>query len=259
MRLYAANILTREAINTVGDHLKDLDFSDENLLEKEDLGIGMNTWASISALEEEYDTAPFFNAVMKFYIATITKMIKKFPFGDTLLQDLGILVPDKVATYSVDTVVRLARRFPQLELCDPTSLDQLREEFLDFTLSPTDLPTQTEYSAADKSKKPCIGKYWWEVSKIVTLHGQPRFPLLFKLMAGLLTIPASNADSERGFSMLRKIHTDQRSNLNQSTIIALMSLKLNSDSCCYNSELSEDLLKCCKKATNKFLSSSSSS
>ena len=78
-------------------------------------------------------------------------------------------------------------------------------------------------------------------------------------MAGLLTIPASNADSERGFSMLRKIHTDQRSNLNQSTIIALMSLKLNSDGCCYNSELSEDLLQCCKKATNKYLSSASSS
>ena len=44
---------------------------------------------------------------------------------------MGILVPGKVATCSVDTVVRLAR---QLELCDLSSLDQLREEFLDFTL-----------------------------------------------------------------------------------------------------------------------------
>ena len=93
--------------------------------------------ALISVLKEEYDTTPFFNAVRKLYIASITKklMIKKFLFGDTLLQDLGILVPGKVATYSMDTVVRLARRFPQLELSDPTSLDQLREEFLDFTLS----------------------------------------------------------------------------------------------------------------------------
>ena len=51
-----------------------IDFSDENLLEKEDLGIGTNTWASIAALEEEYDTAPFFNAVMKFCIVTITNL-----------------------------------------------------------------------------------------------------------------------------------------------------------------------------------------
>ena len=174
-------------------------------------------------------------------------MIKKFPFGDTL-QDLGVLVPDKVSTYSVETITRLAKRFPQLGLSDPTSLDHLREEFLDFTLSPGDLPAQTEYTTADKTKKPCIGKYWWEVGKIVTLYGKPWFHSLYKLMIGLLTIPASNADSERGFSVLRKIHTDQRSNLNQSTIIALMSVKLNSDDCCYNCELSDDL-KQCKKAT----------
>ena len=75
-------------------------------------------------------------------------MIEKFPFGDTLLQDLGVLVPDKVSTYSVETIVRLAKR-----LSDPSSLDHLREEFLDFTLFPGDLPAQTEYTAADKTKK----------------------------------------------------------------------------------------------------------
>ena len=88
---------------------------------------------------------------------------------------------------------------------------------------------------------------------MVTIYGQPRFPSLYKLMIGLLTIPASNADSERGFSVLRKIRTDQRSNLNQSTIIALMTIKLNSDDCCYNCELSDDL-KQCKKATVNYLS-----
>ena len=84
---------------------------------------------------------------------------------------MGILLPDKVATYSVDTVDTVVRLARQLELCDPYSLDQLREEFLDFTLSSTDLSTQTEYTAADKSRKPCISKYWWEISKIVALDG----------------------------------------------------------------------------------------
>ncbi len=92
-------------------------------------------------------------------------MIKKFPFGDNLLQDLGIFVPDKASSYSVDTIIRLAKRFPQIELSDCESLDQLREEFLDYTLSPADLPTPQEYTAADKTKKIRIGKYWWEVGK----------------------------------------------------------------------------------------------
>ena len=73
-------------------------------------------------------------------------------------------------------------------------------------------------------------------------------------MAGLLTIPCSNADSERGFSILRKIHTEQCSNLDQSTIIALIALKMNCDNCCYKIKLQKELFSSCKKATNLELS-----
>ena len=89
--------------------------------------------------------------------------------------------------------------------------------------------------------------FWSEVNKMTTLDGQPRFNLLHQLMAGLLFIPVSNADSECGFSMLRKIHTDHRANLDQSTIIALMGMKFNSDDCCCDIKLSPDLLSAYKK------------
>ena len=72
-------------------------------------------------------------------------------------------------------------------------------------------------------------------------------------MVGLLCIPCSNAYSERGFSVLRKIHTDQRSNLEQSTIVALMSLKFNCDTSCFDTKFTEDLLTKCKKATHTSL------
>ena len=91
---------------------------------------------------------------------------------------------------------------------------------------------------------------WWEVSKIKTLDGEDRFPLLGKLMVGLLSIPASNADSERGLSILRKIHTDQRPSLKQDTLISLMTIKFNSNSDCYSTKFSENLLTKCKKATS---------
>ena len=63
-------------------------------------------------------------------------------------------------------------------------------------------------------------------------------------------IPSSNADSERGFSILTKIHTDQRSTLDQSTVVALMSLKFNSDDCCHEVQFELELLKTCKKVTS---------
>jgi hypothetical protein len=83
-----------------------------------------------------------------------------------------------------------------------------------------------------------------------TLDGELRFPKFFKLMAGLLSIPCSNADSERGFSILRKIHTDQRSNLDQSTIVSVMSLKFNCDNCCFDVKLTEELLVKLKKVSS---------
>ena len=118
---------------------------------------------------------PFFNAI-SFYASSITKMLQKFPFGDTLLKDLRVLQPEKAASYPVSTIIGLAKRFPQLGLADSVSLDQLREEFLDFTLSPTDLPTTGEYLAADGTMKPKTGFFWSEVGKLITLDGSLGFP-----------------------------------------------------------------------------------
>lgn len=71
-----------------------------------------------------------------------------------------------------------------------------------------------------------------------------------------LALPASNADAERGFSMLRKIHTDSRPRLAQSTIVSLMAVKMNIDKCCLDVELSSELLKSCKQATRHTMNNS---
>ena len=81
---------------------------------------------------------------------------------------------------------------------------------MDFKLSPAELPTPDTYKSATGDDKPRPGRYWKEVSRMRTFDGEMRFPLLVKLITGLMSIPSSNADSEREFSILRKIHTDQR-------------------------------------------------
>ena len=174
----------------------------------------MNIWESVvirgllfSAMEQEHDTKPFFDSVKKFYVKTS----KNDPFGDSLLRDLEISQQKKLTSSTIDSVVGLAKRFLQLELSDASSLDKVRKECHDYILSPSDLPTVEEHNGANQVKRHHVGRYWWEVGIILTLAGERRFPSLTKLMVGLLSIPASNADSERGFSILRKIHTDQRS------------------------------------------------
>ncbi len=99
----------------------------------ENLSIGDETWLCISALEQEMDIKPFFQHVKAFYSAALQKMFKKFPFGDTILQDLGIVQPIKTKSYTEDTIKRLAKRFPH-------SLHLLVQEFTAFLLCPEDLP-----------------------------------------------------------------------------------------------------------------------
>lgn len=129
-------------------------------------------------------------------------MLKKL---DSILKDLGIINWDQVCTYHFKTVEGLAKRFPQLDLGDSESID----EFMDLQLSPTELPTTDTYKSATGDDNPGLDK----ISKIKTFDGNLRFPFLVKLMTVLMTIPSSNADSEWGFSILRKIYTDQRPSL----------------------------------------------
>ena len=70
------------------------------------------------------------------YVASLNKMLKKFPFGDSILKDLGIVNPDQVCSYAFSTAEGLAKRFPQLGLADSESINILRDELMDLKLSP---------------------------------------------------------------------------------------------------------------------------
>ena len=76
-----------------------------------------------------------------------------FPFGDTILQDLGIVQPTKTKSCTVSTIKRLAKRFPQIELDSPDSLHLLAQEFTDFLLSPEDLPALRYYKDCNEVEK----------------------------------------------------------------------------------------------------------
>ena len=89
-------MLKTEAILAAGDNLTLLNFDTDHQIADEHLGIGTETWICVAAFELERDPKPFFAAVIKFYKATLQKMIKKFLFGDSILKDLGIIQLDKL-------------------------------------------------------------------------------------------------------------------------------------------------------------------
>ncbi|CAC5405763.1 unnamed protein product [Mytilus coruscus] len=96
---------------------------------------------------------------------------------------------------SAITVV--ARCFPLV--VPDHQLQQLEEEFTNYQITPSsELPTYTLGSTR-------IDQYWGQVSQITNrITGTTRFPLLTKIVSAVCTIPNSNADCKRTFSMVKK-------------------------------------------------------
>ena len=69
----------------------------------------------------------------------------------------------------------------------------------------------------------------------------PIYSNLLTLVRALLALPASNVDSERCFSMVRKIDSEDRSHLDRSTVAALLLMKINADDDCFDFKPPEEL------------------
>ena len=74
------------------------------------------------------------------------------------------------------------------------------------------------------------------------------FRVLSKLAKACCVIPVSDADPERIVSMLKKIQTDMRSELNNDTICCLICAKQNQDKACFEFNPSDNVLRAAKKA-----------
>ena len=133
-------------------------------------------------------------------------------------------------------VVELAKRF---DVC--TSPEDLMEEY--YQLAPvSDLPTF-------KSQETRLDTYWFNMA----MKKLPTGKLQFHVTLAVLSLPHSNADPERCFSVLRKIQTDQRANLGLSTVNCLFSVKFNMDCECYTYKPTQDFLKKAKSACSDYL------
>ena len=173
----------------------------------------------------------------------VSTTLKKFKFGDEFMDDVAFLLPNNRPSVSVSSMLRLAARFSaSLEESDM----ELEEETLDYILLPShSLPAEDEeIEGRPDSDRLCV--YWNHIGRMTTLHG------LIKLAKCILALPVSNANTEIVFSIVRKIITDYRTQLNQETLCSLLACKVNNDSECFQLETPIELLRQAKVTTKEY-------
>lgn len=101
----------------------------------------------------------------------------------------------------------------------------------------------------------------WHMIGMLNDHSdKPKYSNLAKAMLGILTIPHSNADSERAFSTVRKNRTDFRPSLSYKTLSRLCVQKSCLEAThtnCYEQKFSKEFLQKAKSATYESLNKDS--
>ena len=94
--------------------------------------------------------------------------------------------------------------------------------------------------------------FWLKVGDFKSAMGSLKYENLSMLALQLLAIPASNADSERVFSLVRRIKADFRSSLSPETLSALIGCHLNKNGkCCEVTTFDDSLLTQAKQCTRQ--------
>ena len=150
-------------------------------------------------------------------------MLAVFPLSNEVLELAPIVVPAKRANYSIAQLRSLVSALGYQEY-----EDDIEEEWLELI---------AEDEVCDDVN---FEEYW---GKAATTK-----PRLSTLMMALMSVPHSNASSERLFSMLKKVFNDERSQLGQETLTSLLSVKVNTQGCCHDTQYDNKLLISIKQA-----------
>ena len=207
LKILLSRFLKPEVLVQAQNDFRLVDLDDASLqLPDESVSIGHKTWVYLSEIEDDLDERTkkiFYEGVRGFYKAIVATMLLKFSFKDELVDDVMILLRENQSRVNVSAAFRLAKRFNVVVPED--KFDTLEADVLDYVITPTaELPSvHRDEGKPTNSAELC--QYWQKVGMIKTVEGTDRFPCLTQLAKCVLALPHSNADTERVFSMVRRL------------------------------------------------------
>ena len=215
----------------------------------------------------------FYHVVRSFYVEALNYSRSRLPLNDPVLKN---------AAY-VNFAIRESADLSQLEYLidryssllpfnsDPGKMESLTDEFMSYQmLEESDVPADTWKKAgiyiedsAVSSKPNLYSMYvvWEYLSTRKNADSSTQFLHLSHIVQLVLTIPHSNAAEEHVFSMVRKIQTPLRPNLDpEETLGSIVTTKmaLIKDTPAYKFEPPKELLIAAKKATREYIRAHSS-
>lgn len=217
----------------------------ENQKEESDLLIGHATLQVVKDLDED-NRKEFYKSVKKYFIAICDYMRNKFPYDSELLLHAEVANVSTFENASFESVKYFVERFSILRGGKSLEeiLDALQIEFNAFQIF--DVSPYVNFENR-------IDVQWSSIGEIKNAANRLKFPHLTKVMMLILSIPHSNAESERVFSQVRKIRTEYRSSMSNIALEKLLITKSRQTTTCYETVFDSKFLDKAKSCTKEFL------
>lgn len=168
----------------------------------------------------------------KIYIKFCDVLRTKINFDDDILKWFPKFAPENVILGTTGSIVPfLIKLFPN--------------ERMHFEAINNPYRALADLSELNALKNCDISTFWSKVENFKNELGEPLFPDISRVIIGILSIPHSTANVERVFSYQNKIKSKKRNRLNVTTLASIIQTKdlmKSSNSCCYNLNISKELL-----------------
>lgn len=153
---------------------------------------------------------------LDFYVSATEDMIKLLPFNDIVLHDLKFLDSKLALSCEGRNVIK-----------DLTNIATYLGTFDVTTLAFEWRVLPTKFSDADKNILATldIDDMWKKIFETKNFNDQPMFPNLEKLIQAVLSLPHSNAESNRIFSIVRNVKNRKRNRISISNLNGICKFK----------------------------------
>ena len=254
--------VTITAIQEADMDITGLDYNNPcNQLPDTGLFVGIMTRQVIRRLEDGGDISAqqvkgFYIAVRGFYATAATYALANLPLKDEVLQNSQFINFGNRASATITQVSYFLERFPTLLNCSSVAeLNKIEDEFLQYQLMrESDIPECVWQCALvvedQETRHHRMDIIWSHMKTMKHPDGSPKFEKLADVALLVLTLPHSNAEEERVFSLVTKNKTKFRANLKlDGTLSSIIAIKLANTVPCQKYEPPREVLESARKAT----------
>lgn len=211
------------------DSIYDVDYHQrDNQKEDEDLVVGTATGKIVADLSKK-DQKQFYVNIRKYLCRVCNYILHKFPIKDEVVLHAKVADVSRLPHASFSDIKFFLNRFPilsKLILQDndiDAAVDIIQTQFCSLQLEDLEEVKKIER----------IDTQWSFIGKIKSADGNLKYSDISKVMLAILTLPHSNAECERIFSIVTKTKTKFRPNLSDDTLEKVLLAKTGLRGNCY--------------------------